>query len=150
MKNQSTTSITSRFGRHITGGLVTLGLAAVMVAATATPAQAADYIFGCFYPARNTTPPHSLTNMPVKIYAYWNNQAYHVDTVRLAATGCAEYVVPADLRGYTLGMTLDFRVNSLTYQLRWFGESILWASPGEGGVFLGFSPAYCQTGCFMY
>jgi hypothetical protein len=146
VKNPLSASAISRLRRHIGGVLVTIGLAAGMVAATPTPADAASLVIGCFIP---NAAGYSLHEMPVNIYAYHNNVAYYLTTVKMS-NHCATWNVPAHLRGYHLGMTLDFRVNSPTYQLRWFGESQYWAVPGEDVAFLGINVAYCRTGCFMY
>ena len=150
MKNPLSASAPSRLRRHLTSGLVALGIAVGMVAATPTRADAASFVIGCFLPARATTPAHSLEGMPVEIRAWHNGQEYYVKTVYLGANHCASWDVPANLQGYYLRVYMDFRVTSATYQLRWRGESPWWGLPGQGRYSLGVNPANCVTGCFMY
>ena len=150
MMNPLSASANSRLGRQITGVLVTLGIAAGMVAFTSTPAQAASFVIGCFVPAKATNPAHNLAGFPVQIHAYYNGSTYFVDIARLDADHCARYEVPAHLRGYSLTMMLDHRFGDAFYQQHWIGLSPWWAEPGEGRYSLGINAAYCRTGCFVY
>jgi hypothetical protein len=147
MMNPLSASATSRLRRQITGALVTLGIAAGLVAFSSTPAEAASFIIGCFVPA---TPGYSLEGAPVQIHAYDRGVTRHVQTVWLGANHCASWDVPANLRGYHLTMVLDYRFGNATYQMHWIGLSPWWAEPGEARWSLGATLAYCRTGCFMY
>ena len=147
VKNPLSASAISRLRRHIGGVLVTLGLAGGMVAATPAPADAASFVIGCFIPA---VQGQSLVGAPVEVYAYYNKQAYYLTTVRLSASHCATWDVPVHLRGYQLGMYMDYRYGTATFQVRWIGTSPWLAEPGEGRYSLGANLAYCVTGCFMY
>lgn len=150
MMNALSASAPSRLRRLITSALVTLGIAAGMVAVTPTPAHAASFVMGCFVPARVTNPAHDLTGFPIQVHAYYNGSTYLVAIVRLDADHCARYEVPAHLRGFHLTMMLDYRFGDAFYQQHWLGLSPWWAEPGDGYSPLGINAAYCRTGCFVY
>ncbi|MEP6917895.1 MAG: hypothetical protein ABJC89_19775 [Acidobacteriota bacterium] len=130
------------FRRLLTGGLLTVVLAVGMVAATATPAEAASYFRGCFayYQGGN------LAGTPVQIEVYLFGYGwYPVATATLPVNGCVQVTIPPSLSDYYWKMSMNYRPAGNT-GLIFFGSTPYYASPGPLTYDLGTAVVYCY-GC---
>jgi len=122
---------------------VTVGLAAGMIAATASRADAASYIIGCFqhYQGGN------MAGYPAQIDLWWPGYGWiPVATTTLGVSGCIQLPIPANLSGYYWKMSVNFRLGGGPTSPLYFGTTPYFAYPGPDAYWLGTGIVNC-IGC---
>ena len=140
LKNTLSTYVTPRrIRRRLTSALLALVLIGGILATTATPANAASLVKGCF---RSNLAGMNVVGIPVQLQAFYQGRWYTIATTNLGVNGCVAWSIPPSHRGYWLQMVVNHRVNPAY----WVGSSPLWALPGDGIAELGTGVVTCY-GC---
>jgi hypothetical protein len=134
----STLAAPSRFRRRLTSALLVLSLTAGTIAASATPADAASNVTGCF----RSNKGYSLTGLPVQLQAYYLGTWFTVASQPLSSAGCVAWSVNPDSRSFYLRLVVNYQI-APAY---WSGSSPLMALPGDVAVHLGTGVVTCY-GC---
>ena len=130
---------THRVMRLVTSLMLAVAASLGVGTVTATPANAASYVEGCF---RSATPGMGFAGSPVNLQAWNGSQWVTVYTDNLGSNGCTSVNIVGDLRRYYVRLNVSQRVGTAYF----YGVTPYYANPGDWRVNLGTGIVSC-TGC---
>lgn len=133
--------------RLLTHGLVTVGLAAGMIAATATPADAASRVNACFKVETGGVYYHNVYTQPgLTTYLLYHDGRTWVPIAvsALDQNGCVGWQINGTLQNYYLYIYV-YSTNGLgVVGATYYGGAQFIAPPGSATYFLGSSNIACD------
>jgi hypothetical protein len=136
---RSASTTLGRLRRRLTSVLLAVSLTVGTIAISATPAEAAGYVAGCFV---SNKPGLRITGVVVQLQAYSGGTWVTFATTSLPPSQCVGWTIHPNSRGLYLRMSVNYQANGAY----WFGVSPLMALPGDQAVSLDVGVVTCY-GC---